>query len=491
MNSKRDVLASLAAVAASGAMLWYGTGLHPVWWLTWIATLPVLLVAVRVKWMAAFLIALAAWAIGDLNEWSYLHGLIGAPLGMALLADLAPALVFAIAVLVWRAFIRRGALVRAALGFAVLWVCFEFCLQKTSVHSTWGNLAYSQMNCLPVLQVAALAGVAGISFLLFFMAGAVAAILSGWGTQRLRMALGIGTAAFALLVVGWGELRLRAPLPGQTITVGLIASDAPANLRPRNPAQIEKTFADYAAQAQVLIRKGARVIVLPEKNAIVSGDTVGAVDRILGGVAASGAIVATGVERWTDRAKLNELRVYGSDGRLQATYEKHHMLPPFESNLLPGTSLSILREPSGTWGLEICKDMDFPALSRQYGREGAGLLLVPAWDFDADGWLHGRMAILRGVESGFSIARAPKQGILTVTDDRGRVLAERNTNSAEFAALLSPVPVHHDDTLYDRWGDWFGWLNVAAAVALILSALLPRRVVLDTVHRKQYTHSSP
>jgi apolipoprotein N-acyltransferase len=305
------------------------------------------------------------------------------------------------------------------------------------------------------------------------------------------MALGIGTAAFALLIVGWGELRLRARLPSQTITVGLIASDAPANLRPRNPAQIEKTFADYAAQAQVLIRKGARVIVLPEKNAIVSGDTVGAVDRILGGVAARGAIVATGVERWTDRAKLNELRVYGSDGRLQATYEKHHMLPPFESNLLPGTSLSILREPSGTWGLEICKDMDFPALSRQYGREGAGLLLVPAWDFDVDGWLHGRMAILRGVESGFSIARAPKQGILTVTDDRGRVLAERNTNSAEFAALLSPVPVHHDDTLYDRWGDWFEWLNVAAAVGLILSALLPRRVVLDTVHRKQYTHSSP
>ena len=51
------------------------------------------------------------------------------------------------------------------------------------------------------------------------------------------------------------------------------------------------------------------------------------------------------------------------------------------------------------------------------------LLLVPAWDFDVDGWLHGRMAILRGVESGFSIVRAPKQGILTVTDDRGRVLA--------------------------------------------------------------------
>lgn len=33
------------------------------------------------------------------------------------------------------------------------------------------------------------------------------------------------------------------------------------------------------------------------------------------------------------------------------------------------------------------------------------------------------MAILRGVESGFSIARAAKQGRLTVSDSRGRVFA--------------------------------------------------------------------
>ena len=45
--------------------------------------------------------------------------------------------------------------------------------------------------------------------------------------------------------------------------------------------------------------------------------------------------------------------------------------------------------------MEICKDMDFPLLSRQYGNDGAGLMLVPAYDFVTDGWLHGRMAILK------------------------------------------------------------------------------------------------
>ncbi len=108
------------------------------------------------------------------------------------------------------------------------------------------------------------------------------------------------------------------------------------------------------------------------------------------------------------------------------------MLPAFESHLLPGTARLTFDRPSddgtaGKWGVEICKDMDFPLLARQYSNDGARLMLVPAWDFVADGWLHGRMAILRGVESGFSIARSVKQGILTLSDSRGRVLAQHVT----------------------------------------------------------------
>jgi apolipoprotein N-acyltransferase len=474
----RDLLNSavvrLACLAASAAMLWYGTGLHPVWWLTWIAPLPVLYAAARANQAAAFFMAFGAWAIGDLNMWQYLYGLLGVPLRIAVLADLTPALTFAVAVMAWRAFARRGALIRAALCFAVIWVCYEFALRNLSVHSTFGNLAYTQMDCLPVIQIAALAGVAGISFLLFFIPGAVAAIFCASSTKRHRMTLAGITIAVAVLVLGWGGLRLIGKPSGPTVTVGLIASDLQPNLRPRDPEKIRTTFEDYAVQAQNLIRQGARLIIIPEKSAVISGASVDIVDQILSTSAANGATIAAGLERWTDGAKLNEIRLYGPDGKLQATYEKHHMLPPFESYLLPGKTLTTVSEPSGKWGLEICKDMDFPALSREYGNSGVGLLIVPAWDFDADGWLHGRMAILRGVESGFSIARAPKEGVLTVSDDRGRVLAQRESNSAPFATLIATVPVVHDETLYDRWGDWFARLNVAALAGLILSLAIIR-----------------
>jgi hypothetical protein len=39
-----SILSVTGAVVTSSAMLYWGTGLHPLWWLTWFAPLPVLLI---------------------------------------------------------------------------------------------------------------------------------------------------------------------------------------------------------------------------------------------------------------------------------------------------------------------------------------------------------------------------------------------------------------------------------------------------------------
>ncbi len=117
--------------------------------------------------------------------------------------------------------------------------------------------------------------------------------------------------------------------------------------------------------------------------------------------------------------------------------------------------------------------MDFPRLSRQYANDGVGLMIVPAFDFTLDGWSHGRIAVMRGVEGGFSIARSAKQSILYATDDRGRILGEQSTMFLPFATVITSVPVHHDVTLYSRWGDWFAWLNIALLAGLLASSTIP------------------
>jgi apolipoprotein N-acyltransferase len=113
--------------------------------------------------------------------------------------------------------------------------------------------------------------------------------------------------------------------------------------------------------------------------------------------------------------------------------------------------------------------MDFPRLSREYALSGANLLLIPAWDFDLDRWAHSRMAILRGVENGFAIARAARNGLLTLSDNRGRILAERATIPGQFVSLNGRINVVREETFYTRTGDWFAWLCLAGFLVLLVN----------------------
>ena len=118
--------------------------------------------------------------------------------------------------------------------------------------------------------------------------------------------------------------------------------------------------------------------------------------------------------------------------------------------------------------------MDFPKLSREYAIDGANLLLVPAWDFNLDGWLHARMGVLRAVENGFALARSARNGLLTLSDNRGRILAETATVPDRFVPITGRVGVAREITFYTRTGDWFAWLCVGGFVSLIALNLLGR-----------------
>ena len=72
-NIKNLTAWSLLATALSGLAWWFGSGLTPNAWLTWLAPLPILLLAPQIGWRWAALAAAAAGACAGLNQWHYLH----------------------------------------------------------------------------------------------------------------------------------------------------------------------------------------------------------------------------------------------------------------------------------------------------------------------------------------------------------------------------------------------------------------------------------
>jgi apolipoprotein N-acyltransferase len=467
-NNFRHIALALLAIAITAILIFFGNGLDPVWPLMWFAPLPVLLLALRSSWQTTAITSALAMFLGCTNMWHYLHDMLQTPPAVWFAIFATASLVFAASVLLFRALALRGAPWSALLAFPALWVSSEFLRNFTTPHGTAGSLAYSQLSFLPILQLASITGPWGISFLLLLFPAALAL---GWHLHRTapKQAIRIVTSSLAAIALAliFGIARLATPTPQPQVTLGLIAHDG--NIADLG-TKTESLFHDYSSQAEKLSARGAQVIVLPEKLGVVTDPNNS--DTIFQSVAdKTGSTIVAGMIRVStpdkENAKYNEARVY-TPATPVASYDKHHMLPPFESDLKPGTTLTLLAKPPQTWGVEICKDMDFTPLARENGNAGVGLLLVPAWDFNIDRAWHGHIAIMRGVEDGFTVARAAKGGYLTVSDTRGRILAETRSDSAPFATLLAEVPASHTRTLYLLLGDWFAWFALAILAFTLL-----------------------
>ena len=471
---RRPILAATLAIFATAALLLAGNGMNPVWPLMWIAFIPVLLVAVETpSRRVAVVTAALSLLLGSLPHLYLIHFVQGAPVTAWLIPFSIASLLFAAGVLLFRGLLHRGAVFSAVIALPAFWTVCEYLASFAPANGTAGSLSYTQVGFLPILQVASLTGPWGITFMLWLFPSAIVSGLYLWRKRRLQAMLVMASVCAVLAaVVLFGTIRLAAPKTPQEIKVGLLVTDT-VMFADKIP-EMQDLVRRYAEQAEGLARQGARIVVMPEKTGLLLDRNAKMVDSVLQSVAdGTGTTLVIGVKHVVAQDAFNEARIYTPEQPI-SMYHKRHMLPPFESDLTPGTSLAMLSKPAVPIGVAICKDMDFIHPALDYGRAGIDLLLDPAWDFNVDRTWHGHIAIMRGVEGGYAIAHTAKFGFLTVTDDRGRILGEVRTNNGTFASLLVDVPLRHDETIFDRFGTWFPWvaglLLLAAAIRLMTAS---------------------
>lgn len=472
-RSKRVMfMVGLLATALTAIGWWFGGQLHPVWWLTWLAPLPMLWLATRVPARWAALATFVAFAVGDMPYWSYMRTVVGLPLPATLFAILVPALIFMLAVLLYRRLVRQNRYLAGAFAVPVLIVAAYFLNGVTSINGTWGDIGYTQMDALPIIQIAAITGVVGVGFLVMLGPAVAATLCNSAASRAARLrVLGIGGGLIALALI-YGAWRLHAAPAesGTPMKIGLVSlkGPVPAPLDSLEGRQLQQRYIDAIHD---LSARGAQTVVLPETVWAATQPTIPALATQAQRADIS---ILTGLA-WHPAGKpaRNASLVFSPQEESPAIYRKQHLVPGLEKQYTPGHDYTMLAGTART-GLAICKDMDFPSIGLNYAKRDAQLLLVPAWDFNIDGWLHSRMAIMRGVESGFAIARAARDGRLTLSDDRGRVLAEADSVNRD-AQLVGTLYLRHTHTLYARWGNWFGWLDLAGLLALLVMAWWPRK----------------
>jgi apolipoprotein N-acyltransferase len=463
----KGLLARLAVAVASGLLLRWVVALTPLWWLAWLAPVPLLLLAFQSSARQSRWLVLLAALIATSVNLPYLRLVM--PLPFALLVVLLQALLWVLVVAMTRRVVVGARSAWAVLAYPVFAVAADTLMAALLPDGNWGSLAYTQADVLPVVQLAALLGVPGLLFVVALVPAALAWAIYRRGNEPPWPVLG-GVALVLLATLGYGTLRLRQPLAGETVTVGLAAIDDPIGPEASSP-YAEPILDRYAQQVAGLATDGAQLVLLPEKLAVLRPVAAAALQARLAGLAAMHKVwLLAGVGIDDGQAPRNHAWLFDPTGRQAASYEKHKLAPPERAQHYAHGSDYALAEIMGRqYGIAICKDMHFASVGRAYGGLHAAVMLVPAWDFDhRDQWLESRTTTVRGIENGYAIVRAGRESLLSVSDAYGRVLAERPSRPMPGSTLLLRLqvaaPLH---TLYTLVGDAAGWLCVLGAAAML------------------------
>jgi len=396
---------------------------------------------------------------------------------------------------------RKGIPVVLSLPF--LWVSLEYARSFLFTGFPWASLGYSQYRILPLIQIADITGVYGLSFLVVLCNVVVYLAIRGYVKSRGEKGAypvfgGIVFLALAGLALGYGYLRLSHPAQGETIKVALIQGNIDQSIK-WDPEFRDATISIYEKLTRRASVGGVDLVVWPESAAPFFFQDGGTPSwRIAALASGIHAPVLFGSPAYDDldgvRKLYNSAFLLSDEGKLLGRSDKMHLVPfgeyvpmakalPFVRKLVegvgdfsPGERLVVLNQGKANIGVLVCFEGIFPELSRKYARAGARLLV----NITNDAWYgrssapyqHLSMAAFRAVENRMPLVRAANTGITALIDSNGHIV--RETPLFKEAYLCDRVILGDSVTFYARHGDVFAVLCVLASLAMAVYALRNR-----------------
>jgi len=376
--------------------------------------------------------------------------------------------------------------------FALCWFLLEYgkvYLSLKAVWFPWFMLGYTQWSYTPLIQVASVTGVYGLSAAVCFTGALAAAALAADGPAW-RRALRFSPALLVFCGLWYfGQRELAgAGAPARELSVALLqpSIDQYAKWDEAEAAGIKKTMEELSARAA-----GADLALWPENALPCWLDELDCYAWLKKAAAPRAGASLVGSVSKGDGRHVSAFLLDG-EGEIKGAYDKRQLVPfgeyvPLRSFLgkfiepvaalgefQPGAPFQIMPELRGfKLGTAICYESIFPYLFTGDAAHGADLFV----NITNDGWYlataapyqHFIVNIFRAVETRRSVARAANNGISGVIDPWGRVLAKTSLN--ERTVLEARVPVYPGSSFFTLYGHWFA-LAAALAVSAFLLAVL-------------------
>lgn len=409
------------------------------------------------------------------------------------------------------------ALILFALGMAVFWALGTFGAARL-----WPVGWMRVLAIAPVLMLAeAVRGtvLSGFPWAMpgHALIGSPYLALSGWGgglgLTLLVLAVAALLAGLAMRPRGWFwaglvwavftlPITLPAPQPMQAVqgapTIRLVQPNAPQHLKwlPEMVPIFWQRGLDLTAAAPASAdMPPPDLVVWPETSLpVLLGRSDAARARLA--LAAGGAQVVIGAQRFEGLFARNALVQLDGAGEIVTIYDKHRLVPFGEymparalfdrldivglAQILPvgyapgpGPQVLDLGDGLGRVFAMICYEAIFPRYIREIGERPDWIVHITndAWFGTFSGpWQHLALAQLRAAEQGLPVLRAANTGVSAVIDGRGTIVSALPLGEAGHldAALPSALPA----TFFARAGTWpvlvlaFVWLLGAFCLRL-------------------------
>ncbi len=390
----------------------------------------------------------------------------------------------------------------ACLGTPFIWVTFEFIRALTpEISFPWNLLGYPAAANLGFVQLTAITGIYGLSFLVAGFNALLAWTISS-NSRTLGRRIGYAIAAAAILLsVAFAGPRL-VPQPQARHFARAVQLNFP-EVEGYSPDWFQAHAADLEEIGRLSLAPAAEkpdLLIWPEAPAPFSFQ-----DSQFARIASTLAIrfgrpFLAGAIEWkpplapSDAALHGSLLPYNSallfdaQGQRVFVYDKVHLVPfgeyePFP--LIHRVVTSVSSEvggfskgnkyvvgslsPGKTFGVFICYEAIFPGEVRRFAAGGAQLLI----NISNDGWFgrsaaaeqHLRIARVRAVENRRWLVRSTNNGFTVSVDPYGRIFRPLPPDVRAAADL--PYDFRTDNTIYTSFGDWFAWLCVLVSVILV------------------------
>jgi apolipoprotein N-acyltransferase len=406
-----------------------------------------------------------------------------------------------------------------SLGFLVLpaaWTVFDWLRSMGFLGYPWGMLGASQYAVTPVIQVASLTGVWGVTFLVM-LCNSVLAAYARAAAAKTRAAAGPGIVLAACLggslVVGgvgaWQDAARTRDAPPRTVRLALVQqNDDPRKDDYREVFDTLRRLTDSSLGQRPDMVVWSETAFVPNirywSGMDPKNEPLAALVRdFLSYQKGIGTWLLTGNDDYSfvttdgvrERLDYNGSVLFSASGERIETYHKMHLVPfteyfPFKKQLPglyallmsfdaylwePGDRRVVFRHPKFAFSTPICFEDAFPDDVRRFVVQGAEVILNISNDYwsltEAEGMQHAANSVFRAVENGRPLARAAASGLTCLVDARGRILARAPFYKE--SCLVVDVPLGSSRwTPYTRWGDWF-----PAALTVLLAVILVGGIV--------------